>query len=222
MTLLSGKDSPKESLREIKRNQITRVRETKSAPVSRNPFYLYAQYNSFKDPPDWAIEERFITREQADLFGLHWSKGWIIPIWAPRVRDIAADFWGWQFKRMEVVLNYPKQIKKSQTLFGHHLVKDGQVILVESPLDVVRLASAGIAAVASYGAFVSRYQLGLLEGRYERIILGLDADRGGRPQMDRIEPWLSRRMPCRRIDWAEAGGKDPGDLNDKQIARLLG
>jgi DNA primase len=186
-----------------------------------DPYYLYAKYSSFGTPPDWALEERMINRDAAQVYGLHWSKGWIIPIWAPRkMQDIVLDFWGWQSKRLDEVNNYPPGIKKSETLFGLTHIKGRTAVLVESPLDVVRMASAGIDAVASFGAFVSKYQISLIEAKLDKVVLALDNDKVGKEQMARLYPKLRRKMPTSALLYPEEV-KDPGDMSDEQLVEAL-
>ena len=228
---LTGVSNSEDPIRQIKRSRYQAPRTTPETHVERqervqeepqDPYYLYAKYMSFSDPPDWALAERYIDRAVAEQYGLRWQKGWVIPIWAPRqVRDLTEDFWGWQFKRMDHVANYPPGIKKSRTLFGITQVKGRKAVLVESPLDVVRMASAGIDAVASYGAMVSHYQMGLLEARFDRLTLALDNDQAGWEQTQKIWPKLYRKMPVKL--WKEEGDiKDPGDMTDEQLLEVFG
>ena len=51
--------------------------------------------------------------------------------------------------------------------------------MVESPLDVVRLASLGFFGVATYGATVSRAQFNLIRGA-DRVIFAMDNDAAGK------------------------------------------
>ena len=81
--------------------------------------------------------------------------------------------------------NYPKAVTKSKTLFGVNELIGDQVVLVESPLDVVRLASVGIYAAASYGAMVSKAQIQVLIDVADRIVLALDNDEEGERQADK-------------------------------------
>ena len=123
----------------------------------QDPYYLYAKYCSFNNPPDWALEERNISREAAGAYGIQWNKGWVIPIWAPhRVKDITQDFWGWQFKRMDRGSQLPPGPQEvSHTLRHEHAGGGHEAVLVESPLDVVRMSMVGLPAIAAYGAMVS-------------------------------------------------------------------
>ena len=220
----------KSSMREWKRSRYQPPRMEPGAHIQKqeaakeepqDPYYLYAKYNSFRDPPNWALEERSISLKVAREYGLRWNQGWVIPIWAPRqVQDVTEDFWGWQFKRMDHVANYPQGIKKSQTLFGLTLA-GRHAVLVESPLDVVRMATVGISAVASYGAMVSAYQLSLLEARFDKLTLALDNDQAGWEQTQKIWPKLYRKMPVKL--WKEEGDtKDPGDMTDEQLLEVFG
>lgn len=188
----------------------------------QDPYYLYAKYSAMKDVPGWALAERYITKESATHFGIRWNKGWVVPIWAPRKTvDLTVDFWGWQFKRMDHVDNYPPGIKKSRTLFGLNVCESRTVVLVESPLDVVRMHSVGVPAVASYGAMVSSYQVSLIEAQFDRVVLALDNDQAGYDQSLKIYPMLYRKLPTERVEWPK-GVKDPGDMTDKQLREVFG
>jgi hypothetical protein len=220
--------SATEALREVRHKKIKKKGLPAPEPdveLPPDPLIVYARYDGFKGPPDWAIEERMISRAAATHYGLKWDRGWVLPIWAPHVDDESVALMGWQFKQMHFVSNYPKQIKKSHTLFGLRelgLYGDmSTVALVESPLDVVRLASANVAAVAAYGAFVSRAQLQLLVEAADRVLVALDNDPAGEEQAGKIYPYLARHVPTRRVRYPE-GVKDPGDMKDEQVAEVFG
>lgn len=189
-------------------------------PAPLEPYLHYAKYESFRWPPAWALEERMITLNVAERYGIKWDKGWIIPIWAPEMDDDISGLWGWQFKRLDFVSNYPKAVKKSLTLFGLRELDSTTVVLVESPLDVCRLASAGVTAVASYGAFVSQPQLKLLEGAADRIILALDMDEEGQRQTNKIYLPLAKKVATSKVILPR-GAKDPGDLSDAQVLKVF-
>lgn len=178
------------------------------------PHYLAARFESFREVPDWALEERFLERQVAQRYSIRWEKGWVIPVWSP-----AGGLWGWQFKRLDVVLNYPPAMKKGQTLFGLREFAGGDVWLVESPLDVVRLACVGVPAVASFGAMVSRAQVRLVIDAAEKIHLAMDADKEGQDQTRKLYPVLSRAVPTRIVEMPP-GRKDPGECTDEEIEAL--
>ena len=232
---IGGVTDPEKAIQQLKRSRYEppkrpaaeHIAKEEEKPFgSEDPYYLYAKYSGFKDVPEWALEERNLSLEAAAHFGIRWKKGWIVPIWAPRkVQDVTEDFWGWQFKRESQVDNYPPGIKKSRTLFGMNLLENGrEAVLVESPLDVVRMWMVGIPAVASFGAMVSHYQVTLLEAKFDRLVLALDNDKAGREQMDKIYPTLYRRLPTERMTWAsiDNGIKDPGDMSDEQLLEVFG
>jgi DNA primase len=93
------------------------------------------------------------------------------------------------------------------------------VAVVESPLDVVRLAALDIPAVATYGAYVSKAQVALLIEHFERLVLALDDDEAGRQQTDRLYRPLARLMPVRRVTFY--GAKDPGDTPDAECWEIF-
>lgn len=191
-------------------------------PPPPDPLFIYARYCSYTDPPNWALVSRLINAEMAEEYGLRWDRGWVLPIWAPRIDDEQTSLWGYQWKRMSVVSNWPKQVKKSHTLFGlRELTDKSFVALVESPLDVVRMASVGVPAVAAFGAYVSKYQQQLLVECADHIVLALDNDEAGKQQSDKIYPYLARHVPTTRAVFPR-GCKDPGDMTDDQLVRTFG
>jgi DNA primase len=101
-------------------------------------------------------------------------------------------------------------------------VKDGDyAVLVESPLDAVRLFGAGIPAVASLGAWVSRDQVTLMARCFSYVILALDNDKAGKEATAIVKPML-KKQGCAAIDWDYTGlvdadgdpAKDVGDVPD--------
>lgn len=173
----------------------------------------------FTEPPEDAIASRNITSQSARDFEVMWNpdhKSWIFP-----VRDPYEDsLWGWQEKLEHYYRNYPPGTKRSRTLFGLGIAPHGStVVLVESPLDCVRISVAGCSgAVSSYGVSTSDFQLSLILGRASRIVLALDNDRAGIAETERI----LREYPAiagvtRVFDYGESPAKDPGGMTDDEI-----
>lgn len=217
---LGGDTNPVEFLREVKHKNIRRKQKAQPLPEEPplDPFVVYARYEAFKQVPPWALEQRMLNEQVCEDYGIKWDKGWVIPIWSPDGEELM----GWQFKRMDFVSNFPKAVKKSQTLFGLRELPDPSpvLVLVESPLDVVRLASVGVPAVSSYGAYVSKVQIKMLVSVADRIVLALDNDREGNAQTEKIYPRLARLLPTTRAV-LPSGTKDPGDLSDRQALRVF-
>ena len=210
-------------LREIKHKKIPTTRtvvvEEDDEPPPPEPLMIYAKYEGFSPVPKWALEARNLSPMTAQYMGIKWDKGWVIPIWSPEPGKPQESLWGWQWKRMSQVSNWPNGINKSKTLFGLkqlELHDHATVALVESPLDVVRLGARGVSAVAAFGAYVSKVQQQLLVEHADRILLALDNDKAGRTQTTKIFPYLSRQVPTIRVSYPE-GVKDPGDMTDDQI-----
>jgi hypothetical protein len=136
--------------------------------------------SAFTAPPEDALRSRGLTKEAAQYFDLLWdarNKNWVIPI-----RDVVTNkLLGWQEKGYDqrYFRNYPTGVQKSQALFGYGQYVSGDMIVVESPLDVVRLASLGFTGgVATYGALVSSAQFNLIRGG-ERVVIAMDNDEAG-------------------------------------------
>jgi DNA primase len=136
--------------------------------------------SAFVDVPDEALKARGLTREAANTYRIRWDRhknNWIIP-----VRHVYGHLLGWQEKGFtnRYFNNHPKGMKKGHSLFGYDQYSSGDMVVVESPLDVVRLASIGIpGGVATYGCSISIDQLSAIRGA-DRIIFAMDNDEAGR------------------------------------------
>jgi DNA primase len=174
------------------------------------------QYNQFPPMPAALLAFRKLSADMAALFGVRYDKVnrcWILPIRTPRGKLL-----GWQQRQKGAVFNYPKGMVKSETLFGMHLVEGDRLVLVESPLDAVRLRQCGIEAVASFGAEVSNKQIEILARNCTEVIVALDnpaIDPAGAKATDRVLFQLRKRVGA--VPWRYEGRvKDPGDYSTDQ------
>lgn len=182
-----------------------------------------SEYAFLKNPlPPPAVRElRDVSREACDLLNVRWSREgrcWLIPIY-----DFTGQLLGWQEKSKGYFNNVPDGVPKRISLFGFQVCSGGkEIVLVESPLDVVRLLSHGINnVVATYGAYVSNEQLTAATDVLDRngaVVLALDDDDAGVEATERCGAWLKRngkkvryfKYPPRKTSaWA----KDPGELH---------
>ena len=156
-------------------------RATREQPKIQEQTYITeSMLSAFTEPPADALRSRGLTSDAARDYGLVWdrhNKNWIIPI----RESSTSKLLGWQEKGYDrrYFRNYPTGIQKSHSLFGYDKYTSGAMIVVESPLDVIRLASIGIfGGVATYGALVSSHQFNLIRGA-DRIVLAMDNDEAG-------------------------------------------
>lgn len=173
----------------------------------------------FCDPPDWALESRGLERFAVVHYGLRWDlevDHWIIPIHHGDGRLI-----GFQRKADGYFKNTPKGVARNESVFGLHQLTGQWAVLLESPLDVVRLYSEGVeGGVSSYGAFVSNAQLDLINERVEDVVLALDNDETGNEQRNRV--WHSqwrRGNRYRCLDYTGITGKDIGEMTSAEVRR---
>jgi DNA primase len=144
---------------------------------------------------------------------------WVIPI-----RTAQGKLLGYQRKRGKYVENVPEDMRKSRTLFGIDVFDGGTAILVESPLDVVRLTSAGVdGGVAAFGAGVSKYQMNLLLEEADEIVLALDNDEAGILSTQKLKATYGRRIPLLTLCYDYTpDAKDVGEMEkDSQIRRAV-
>ena len=155
--------------------------------------------NLLKDVPQRLLELRWLVRSAIDKYQVRWNPGtrqWVLPLW-----DVGGTLLGAQFRQTGNVLTLPPGLPKSTLFFGYHEVKDYDwAVVVESPLDAVRLFGLGIPAFATLGAFVSREQVTLMSRTFSYVILALDNDKAGHEGAEVVRPML-RRAGCATIEW---------------------
>jgi hypothetical protein len=196
-----------------------RVREAPK-PKAAPPKGLQRRLESFCDPPDWALQARALERFAVVHYGVRWDPEldhWIIPI-----HDEYGELVGFQRKGDGYFCNRPKGLEKKLCVFGlAQLPKNGWAVVVESPLDVVRLYSEGVeGGVATFGAYVSNHQLDLIHDRADDVVLALDNDETGIAQRNQIwhAQWKKgRRFRC--LDYTGIAGKDIGEMTSAEIRR---
>lgn len=177
----------------------------------------------FTSPPMWALRARRLTAEACERYGVLWNpinESWITPIRAPYTNKLM----GWQEKGQtsRMFKNFPAVfLKKSETLYGLDTFSGGKMIVVESPLDAVRLYSEGIeGGVSTMGVRVSDRQLDLMS-MADQVIFALD-----NPAVDRDakvatqELYRRTRGKLRNVyffDYGDSTDKDPGDMESLYI-----
>lgn len=171
----------------------------------------------FTLPPEDMLLARNLSLSAVDYHGVLWDKSrgmWIIPVREPDTGKL----WGWQEKNEHTFRNYPRGLEKSRTLFGiQSLGAEHTAILVESPLDVVRLESAGISGgVSSFGVQVSDDQLEILIRCVGSLVLALDNDQPGMEKTVDLCKTVAR-LPVSVFNYGDSTAKDPGEMTDDAI-----
>ena len=179
----------------------------------------------YDPPPRWALRQRGITAKAARRFEIRWDAdddSWVLPIRSPD-----GVLRGCQFKWQSDPDRDPLTTDDTRvglTLFGIAQFTPGTVaFLVESPLDVAVLATAGFAGgLASFGAGVTRQQAMLLSTIASQIVLCLDNDKTGQEGEVALLKLLAAlpgysKPPVYSFNYGDMKGKDVGDLDDDQI-----
>lgn len=176
----------------------------------------------FTDPPLSACSKRLLDIGSVQHYGVLWNPkkdSWIIP-----VRDPDTDkLWGWQEKNERFFRNRPRGIEKHRTLFGIQQFRGDTAILLESPLDVVRLHSVGIeGGLGSYGVHFSDEQMELIVDCAEVLIVALDNDSSGIKLSRQIkENYTKRGLTVRFLNYDGTDSKDIGDMTADQIHKAV-
>ena len=177
-----------------------------------------ANLAAYIDPPKELLAGRGITPEAAKLYGILYDSRkecWILPI-----RNMSGKLLGWQEKGVHgrYFRNYPAGIQKSHSLFGYQQYEGGPMVVVESPLDVARMASVGVlGGVSTYGTAVSKEQLNVIKGA-DRVIVAMDNDEAGRQAaQDFLKKSVDMWFECWFFDYASTGVKDIGGMSKAEI-----
>lgn len=167
---------------------------------SRNPF-----------PPKFFRQQRDITKDLCAEYNVRWDREgacFLLPVY-----NFDGVLMGWQEKSNGYFKNVPDGLRKRESLFGFQLL-GGAAIVVESPLDVVRLARHGIrGGVATYGSYVSDEQLDALTAATDEILLAFDNDVAGHEATDQVRRRLRKRSIVPKVIAypKKRHGKDPGE-----------
>lgn len=174
-------NSPSQMMSRLKNVIETKKEKADTVKVSES------MLSAFTRPPDMALLSRGISRYSANLHELLWNNSrdsWIIP-----VRHMITDeLLGWQEKgtTSRFFNNYPPKMKKSNSLFGFDKYDGGVMIVVESPLDVVRMASVHIhGGISTYGTQVSIAQFNAMRGAF-KLIIAMDNDDAGKAASENL------------------------------------
>lgn len=176
----------------------------------------------FEEPPVWALEARNLSEEACWAYGVRWNprdESWITPI---RNADTNA-LMGWQEKGQKTRLfrNRPAGIQKSMTLFGYNVFPKSTLIIVESPLDAVRLATVGIhGGVATFGTSVSTAQLNLMSVA-GKLIIAMDNPKvdeaGEKAAKDIFNRTKQLGIECWFFNYGDSTAKDIGEMSEVEI-----
>jgi len=195
-------------------SRFERLVKDKPVHIEETTHVTESMLSAFTLPPADALRSRGLTVEAAQVHGLLWdarTRNWIIPIRDPYTKSLL----GWQEKGYDHrrFNNTPAKVQKSKALFGFGEYSSGDMIVVESPLDVVRLTSLGITGgVAIYGAIASAAQFNLIRGS-DRVIFALDNDTAGKSSSAELYKL------CRQMD-KEAWFFNYGSFDVKDIGGM--
>ena len=198
--------------------RLMRLTEPKKVQEEEVVRVTESMLGAFVDAPDESLIARGLSREATNHYGIRWDRhrgNWIIP-----VRHVYGSLLGWQEKGFSTRYfnNHPKGMKKGKALFGYQQYSSGDMIVVESPLDVVRLASLGITGgVATFGCSISIEQLSAIRGA-DRIIFALDNDEAGRvASRDMLNRCRELKAEAWFFNYAGLDVKDVGAMSRSEV-----
>ena len=138
------------------------------------------------------------------------------------------DLVGWQARNLaDLKPKYDSStdFPKKDTLFNWdmvHMVPDTTpVLVVESPLSVMRLYQHGFLAIATFGASISDRQVQLLSTRTSPLWLAYDNDGAGQEAVKRLAGLLSVHRPVEIVPAPEGEKADLGDCTRAEVESLV-
>lgn len=177
----------------------------------------------FHEPPDIELKKRFLKREEVIKHQVLWdpkNEAWILTIRDPETFKL----WGWQEKgaRGRFFKNQPVGVKKSKTVFGVEIMDEYKpLIIVESPLDAVRLTGLGHNAISTYGAILSEDQAKIMR-RVPQVIAAFDNDQAGKKACEQMMGFSRKYgMNLKFFNYQGIDVKDVGDMVESDITRGL-
>lgn len=191
--------------------------------VTHKPEVDWVTYTRYPAVPDEQLSSRSLSSFACSSYGIRWdttNECWVIPI-----MDKDHNLLGWQSKKTGWVRNHPVGVKKSSTLFGIDLfMRGGTAVLVESPLDVVRLASVDCPyqGLASFGTAISHTQISLLSEVAARVIVAMDNDDAGITSAKKLFETLPRfRHGILWLNYKHTNAKDIGEMTNDEILKAI-
>lgn len=183
------------------------------------PTVSESMLSAFVEPPEEALLSRGLTKTASFIYQLLWSTKqdcWVLP-----VRDAyTSKLIGWQEKGYvsRYFNNYPAKMKKSRSLFGYQQYSGGDLVVVESPLDVARLYSVGVkGGVATYGTAISDFQFNVIRGA-DRVIFALDNDSAGKQASHNAYEFCKRLgVEAWFFNYSHTDMKDVGAMSRDEI-----
>ena len=210
-------DSTKKLIERMSRLSHPAVKEEEERSVVTE-----SMLSAFIEPHEPALSSRGLSLRAVRAHQILWDRhneSWIIP-----VRDPVGVLLGWQEKGYtgRFFKNQPKGMKKGKSLFGYDEYTGGRMIVVESPLDVVRLTSLGITGGAStYGCVITPEQLNVIRGADE-VVFALDNDTAGQAaSRDMLQRCKELKIDAWFFDYSGTDCKDVGGMSKEEILKGL-
>ena len=94
-----------------------------------------------------------------------------------------------------------------------------ELLIVESPLDAVRLTGLGHNAISTFGAIISEDQAKIMR-RVSKVIAALDNDKAGHVANEQMRGFSRKYgMELSYFNYTNIDVKDVGDMTEEEIER---
>ena len=198
-------------------------------PPAAKPFRPFSR-RLVLNPHTPFLEQKGIHPETARWFETGaWNRpGFLKDCIGVRLHDPKGNPIGYAGRRMNPLdiktygkWKFPAGLPKSSLLYNYHRIRSHiqrDLVVVECPWGVMRLAQLAVPAVALLGTSLSPAQIDLLR-HVPRIILMLDGDTAGNNAIRNIRKKLDSVLQIQVFQLPE--GLDPDDLNDSELNKVF-
>ena len=184
----------------------------------------------FHAVPKYIIEKRGISIETCRAWGVgYWKRGKqgvFFPIYDSDKRFVGYTI-RWIFPKDDAPSYFHMPgLKRNKILYGENMIdekRSDKYVIVEGPIDALKVWQAGYNALSPIGGSFSDGHVSkilLLARNLSGFVMG-DGDKAGRELSNDVYNRLSdRKLKISKIECPD--GRDPADLNNEEIKKLIG
>lgn len=197
---------------------LTKIDEDMRITLNK-PTYLKESSLALLVPlPEEVLKARNISAESAQFYGVRWDAERNVIVCPLRDRSTSGLI-GWQEKTFpkKGFKWYPSGISLNRHLFGADRYTGGPVVLVESPLDCLRLFTVGVhTGVATCGSEVTAGHVETLR-KADSVIVAMDNDAAGKKaSLHVLQQAIAKRFDVSFFNYT-TDHKDVGEMDADTI-----
>lgn len=197
---------------------LTNLNEDMRIVPHKAPYLKESSMALFVPLPEDVLKARKISAESAHFYGVRWDPSRDIIVCPLRDRT-TSNLIGWQEKTFpkKGFKWYPSGVQLNRHMFGSDRYTGGPMILVESPLDCLRLFTAGVhTGVATCGSEITTGHVEALR-HADSVVVAMDNDQAGKKaSISVLEQAIAKRFDVSFFNYT-TDHKDVGEMDNDSI-----